>query len=333
MFDPDLMVFTEARARDLRLSYSRYLAPRRLLTRVLEVEQRAAQTLTREGRMVACFGQEFAGYLDSSCAVCQLQAACLVRSTARTLPAAEAELGADATVMALAEHMALPLGAVTLMRALRASVMVQDHAAYTDEPLLRYGHGRRPVPDLTALRRPPTRRISLPAIACLFAAQAAETAWPPKPRGAHLRLGTGLAHNFVVQALAYTPPRLTYGSPSWRRRVARDRRRLPELDWLPDGTVLRVVRQRELVEIAVHADRLVWRGESYPTLYEIVAAVAGRHEYKQSPQQAAKSGGTRLMPKRSARRFFAPAFAAINALAEAQRAQTKQEAPHGEQAI
>lgn len=314
--DEALVIFTEARAQDLRLSYSRYLAPRRLLARVLDVEHRAQETLESQEQVPNCFGSEFAGYQHPSCSVCQLQAACLVRTTADALPGHEAEHGLDAR--ALAASMDVPLQAVGLMHALRTALL-EDPAEYVDEPILKHGKGRKPVADLTAFRNPPPkRRVSLLAFAALFGAQAGETGWPPAPRSITQRLHSGLQASFVIHALAWVPQKLVYGSPTWKRRVARDRKRMPEMTWLPDGSVLRVVRNKELIEVRVFADRLEWRGQMFPTLYEVSAAACGRTEYKQPPAQLKKSGGTRFMPKTSARRFFAPALGAIVQLARAQ---------------
>lgn len=316
--DESLVVFTEARAVDLRLTYSRYLAPRRLLGRVLDVEHRAQEIIDKQNGRPACFGTEFAGYQNPSCSVCQLQAACLVRTTADALPAFEDAHGADAR--ALAQAMSVPLQAIDLMHALRSALLEEPGEDYTGEAQLKHGQGRRPVADVSAWRNPPPkRRASIMAFAALFGAQAAESAWPPAPRSITQRLHHGLQASYVIHALAWMPQKLTYGSPTWKRRIARDRKRMPELAWVPDGTVLRVVRNKEQIDVRIFADRIEWRGQMFPTLYEVCAAVCGRIEYRQTPAQLHKSGGTRFMPKTSARRFFAPALMQISAMAKAMR--------------
>jgi hypothetical protein len=313
--DKALVLFTENRAQDLRLDYSRYLAPRRLLARVLDVEHRALEIIDQNDERPGCFGEQFAGYHDPCCAVCQLQAACLVRTTADVLPQVEQDHGLDAR--AQAQALKISLLAVGLMHSLRAALVEPATTDWLKEPMLKHGHGKRPATDVSAYRNPKKIRSKGLAYACLFAAQAAETAWPPRPQGVTTRLGTAIQSAFVIQSLSFVPQRLTYGSPTWKRRVKRDRVRMPELKWVPDGTIFRVIRNKEQVDVHIYQDRLMWRGQAFPTLYEVCAAVCGRTEYRQTPKQFAKSGGTRSMPKTSARRFFAPALRLVNARARA----------------
>ena len=308
--DADLIDFTEARARDHRVRYNRYLAPRRLLARVLKIEHRGLDGLEDGRKPVSCFGSSFAGYQDSACAVCQLQAACLVRTTAKTLPDIEAEVGADPR--AIAQAMDVPMLAVGLMYAMREAIADPDELEHVPVAQLKHGVGRHPVPDLSAHRNPPKRAPVATLAACLFGAQAAETAWPPPVRMTTHRLGNGLRDTFTIQAFAHVPARLKYGSPVWIKRVAKDRFRLPELDWLPDGTVLRRIKKGERIEVKVYRDRLEWRGQVFATLYEVTAAVCGRIEYKMPPSRPNKNNkGTRLYPRVSAKRFFDVCFMQI----------------------
>lgn len=313
--DVDLTRFTEKRALDLRLRYSRYLAPRRLLARVLDVEHRALDQLTCGKKPVACFGKSFAGYQDAACSVCQLQAACLTRTTAETLPAVEAEVGPEP--LALSEAMDVPLLAVHLMQGLRQALTEQDRGEYLDQAELRHGVGRKPVADVSAYRNPPKRRGVVTLAACLLGAQAAETGWPPMPVSVTYRLGTALKDLYVIQAFAEVPQRLTYGSPTWQRRVRRDRRRLPELSWLPEGSILRRIKKGERIEVKVYRDRLEWRGQSFATLYEVTAAICGRIEYKMPPKHPKGQKGTRHMVRVSAKRFFDVCFMQLHQRAAA----------------
>lgn len=305
--DTDLVNFVEARAKDLRLRYSRYLAPKRLLARVLEVEHRGLDRLRRTDAVAGCFGSQFAGYQDPACAVCQLQTACLTRTTAQVLPEHEAKVGAD--TRALAADMDLPWLAVCLMHALREALLEQDDPEFVDVAVLRRGVGRKPLPDLAPFRNPPKRPPVASVDACHLGARAAETGWPPPMADASHRLGLALKDVYVLPALARTLPRLRYGSPTWQRRVERDRRRLPELNWLPDGSVLRRVKKGELVEVRVFQDRLEWRNEVFATLYEVTAAICGRVEIRMPRIHRGKEvKGTRKQPRMSARRFFDVCF-------------------------
>lgn len=301
--DADLIVFTEKRAGDLRVRYSNYLAPRRLLARVLDIEQRALARLSADEKTkpASCFGQAFGGYTDPTCAVCQLQAACLTRTTAHVLPDAEAAVGL--TPRALCEEMGVPLSALSLMQGLREALREPAGPETTPEPLLQRGTGRRPSPDVRALRNTPRGRpVRASTAACLLGAQASETAWPPLVDPTAFRLGHGVKDTYRIQILSRPLPKLTYGSPVWQRRVARDRRRIPELDWLPDGTKFLRLLRGELVEVLIYPDRLMWRGRPYATLYEVSAAAAGRCEYKMPP--SVKHGGTRMLAKINAVTFF-----------------------------
>lgn len=326
--DKALTVFTEGRAQDLRLSYSRYLAPRRLLARVLDVEHRALEIIDKNDERPGCFGEQFAGYQNPSCAVCQLQAACLVRTTADALPLIEQEHGLDAR--AQSQAMQVGLAAVGLMHSLRAALVEPVTTDWLKEPMLKHGHGRKPATDVSQYRNPIRRKTMALTYAALFGAQAAETAWPPKPQGVTSRLGSSIQSAYVIRAMAFVPQRLTYGSPTWKARVRRDRVRMPELSWVPDGTIFRVVRNREQIDVHIYQDRLMWRGQAFPTLYEVCAAVCGRTEYRQTPLQFNKSGGTRSMPKTSARRFFAPALAQV--VAQARELQAKRKGKLGKKA-
>lgn len=305
--DADLVEFIESRSHDLRLRYSRYLAPKRLLARVLEVEHRGLERVTRSERLAECFGSQFAGYQDPACAVCQLQTACLARTTAQILPEYEADVGGD--TRKLAGAMDLPWLAVSLMHSLRECMLEEDGPEFVDEAVLRRGTGRRPLPDLAPYRNPP-RRLPVAAVdACHMGARAAETAWPPPVAPISHRLGLGIKDVFVLPVEARVPPRLKYGSPTWRKRVERDRRRLPELNWLPDGTILRRIKKGELIEVHVFEDRLEWRGEAFATLYEVTAAVCGRVETPMPRIHRGKAvKGTRKHTRQSARRFFDVCF-------------------------
>lgn len=313
--DRDLTAFAEMRAQDLRLRYSRYLAPRRLLARVLEVEHRALNTLAKANKPVSCFGVAFAGYQDASCAVCQLQTACLTRTTAETLPSHEAKVGPEP--VALAADMDIPLLAVALMQGLRRTLLENDTGEYVDEAQLKHGIGRRPVADVSAHRNPPKRPAPISVAAALLGAQAAETGWPPPPEPISNRLGVTLKDTFVIQALAYVPQRLTYGSPTWKKRVARDRRRLRQLNWLPEGTILRRIKKGERIEVRVYRDRLEWRDQTFATLYEVTAAICGRIEYRMPPKHPKGTHGTRHMVKVSAKRFFEVCFTQLDQRAAA----------------
>lgn len=298
--DVDLVRFLERRAAALHIPYTHVTAPQALLELVSDAEHKDIRTRGPDS-MPDCFGQMFAGPYDPDCSVCQVQTACMARLAWVRMPKVASEIASDDAAR-LGAALELDPKAVALAQTFAAQAAGKDTGVFEGYTQL----APPPKPKIVSMHDIP-RPFGLAAHACLLGSRARMKVWDRDVRQT-VRVATPKLLGMARVAYFRPPPK----SEAWMARYTRERKRNRLYSQLKVGMVLRKVYHGVLHEVRVAYRGYEYEGQSYPTLYAVVQAIAPSIACQHEPDDTGRRApGVKNTAMQSPKIFFRRSFVAL----------------------